>query len=109
MGAVEAGGSVPAAVVARSSTPRTLALPKAADGSDVTTTTAPESATWWPASVAVKVGLTGVAAAPSRHAAMIVTSSSTRLGSITATTDPAVTPRAASCSATASTRSPNAR
>jgi len=57
--------------------------------------------------VAVKTGLIGVAAAPSRHAATILTSSSTRFGSITATTEPRLTPCSASCSAAASTRTAN--
>ena len=50
---------------------------------------------------AVNAGLTGVAMPPSRHAASIATTSSTRLGNITASTLPSPKPCAASWPATA--------
>ena len=68
------------------------------------TTRAPESASWYSASSGVNAGLTGVATAPIRHAAINVTRSSIRLGRKVATTSPGRTPARPSCSATPSTR-----
>ena len=71
------------------------------------TTFAAESAIWYPASVAVSAGFTGVTAAPSRHAAKSATTNSTRLGSMTATTSPLPTPRRRRDAAAASTHARN--
>jgi hypothetical protein len=78
-----------------------------ASGPALMTSRAPESVSWWAASVAVNAGLTGVAVAPSRQAANSTSTSSTRFGNITATTSPASTPWARSCAAVTSTRSAN--
>ena len=64
----------------------------AAAASSATTRVAPASSIWYRASCAVRAGLTGVTAAPSRHAANMLVMSSTRFGSMMASTPPAAQP-----------------
>ena len=82
------------AVVGTSSTLTAVSRPVNRAGSSHTTSTAPESSSWWAASASVKVGLIGVTAAPAHHAPKSVMMSSTRLGSMTATMSPGPTPSA---------------
>jgi hypothetical protein len=58
------------------------------DASSATIRVAAASSIWYRASRAVSAGLTGVTAAPSRHAANMLVTSSTRLGSMIASTSP---------------------
>ena len=92
------GVGVPAtvaeAVVGTSAALTAVSRPESRAGSSHTTSTAPESSSWWAASASVKVGLTGVTAAPAHHAPKSAMTSSTRLGSMTATMSPRLTPSA---------------
>ena len=75
----------------------------AADALSATTTFAPASSIWYRASGPVRAGLTGVTAAPSRQAANMLVISSTRLGSMMASTSPRRSPASASRAAAADT------
>src|SRR5580693_8310284 len=75
----------------------------AADAPSAITTFAPASSIWYLASCPVRAGLTGVTAAPSRQAANMPVISSTRFGSMTASTPPRRSPASASRAATADT------
>src|SRR5580704_9264536 len=77
----------------------------AAAASSATTRVAPASSIWYRASCAVRAGLTGVTAAPSRHAANMLVMSSTRFGSMMASTPPGRSPAACKTPASAVTRS----
>ena len=68
---------------------------------------ADESSIWNAASPAVRLGLIGVSAAPTRQAANMTTTSSTRFVNMVATTSPAPTPLARSIAAVALTRARN--
>ena len=60
--------------------------------SSITSSRAAESVSWRVTSSAVSAGLTGVTAAPTRHAANSATTNSTRLRSLSATTSPGPIP-----------------
>src|SRR5580692_3118292 len=75
----------------------------AADAPSAITTFAPASSIWYLASCPVRAGLTGVTAAPSRQAANMPVISSTRFGSMTASTPPRRSPASARTAATADT------